>query len=60
MLLLSSAGFFPILLFQKILSGTLSEYQTVWIQIRTDVNKFVNKNSKSKLKVGANMDIFPL
>ena len=37
MLLLSSADFFQNQLFQKILSGTLSECQTVWIQIRTDI-----------------------
>ena len=35
MLLLPSADFFQNLLFQKILSGTLSECQMVWIQIRT-------------------------
>ena len=29
--------FFKIYYFQKILSGTLSECQTVWIQIRTDI-----------------------
>ena len=33
---LSSADFFENELFQKNLSGTLSECQTVWIQIRTD------------------------
>ena len=37
MFLLSSADFFSKLTFQKILSGTLSESQTVWIQIRTDI-----------------------
>ena len=38
MLLLSSAEFFiSKLIFSKILSGTLSECQTVWIQIRTNV-----------------------
>ena len=36
MLLLSSADFFQNKLFQNILSGTLSECQIVWIQIRTD------------------------
>ena len=36
MLFLSSADFFQSLLFQKILSGTLSECGTVWIQIRSD------------------------
>ena len=34
---LSSADFFQNYLFQKILSGTLSECQTVWIQVRTDI-----------------------
>ena len=29
--------FFQKHFFLKILSGTLSEYQTVWIQIRTDI-----------------------
>ena len=33
---LSSADFFQNLFFQKILTGTLSECQTVWIHIRTD------------------------
>ena len=37
MLLLSAADFFKINFFQKIISGALSECQTVWIQIRTDV-----------------------
>ena len=37
MLLLSSAGFFQNLSFQKILSRTLSECQMVRIQIRTDI-----------------------
>ena len=37
MLLLTSADFFQNIFFQKILSGTLSECQTVWIQIRTDI-----------------------
>ena len=37
MFLLSSADFFQNLLFQKILSGTLWEYQTIWIQIRADI-----------------------
>ena len=37
MLLLSSADFFQNKLFQKIISGTLSECQRVWIQIRTDI-----------------------
>ena len=36
MLLLSSADFFSKLTFKKILSGILSECQTVLIQIRTD------------------------
>ena len=36
MLLWPSVGFFQSGLFQKILSGTLGECQTVWIQIRTD------------------------
>ena len=35
-LLLSSADFFQHSIFPKIISGTLSECQTVWIQIRTD------------------------
>ena len=35
--LLSSADFFQKYSFKKILSGTLSECQTVWIQIRTDI-----------------------
>ena len=35
---LSSADFFfKIIFFQKIFSGTLSECQAVWIQIRTDI-----------------------
>ena len=34
---LSSADFFQNQLFQKFLSGTQSECQTVWNQIRTDV-----------------------
>ena len=34
---LLSADFFFHLLFQKILSGSLSECQMVWIQIRTDI-----------------------
>ena len=37
MLFLSSADFFQNQLFRKILSGTPSECQTVWIQIRPDV-----------------------
>ena len=37
MLMLLSAAFFQSYLFQKNLSGTLSERQTVWIQIRNDV-----------------------
>ena len=37
MLLLPSADFFQNYLFKKIISGTLSEWQTVWIQIRTDI-----------------------
>ena len=37
MLLLSSADFVQNLLFQKNLSGTLFECQTVWIHIRTDI-----------------------
>ena len=37
MLLLSSADFFQSCLLKKILSGTLSECQTGWIQVRTDV-----------------------
>ena len=44
MFLLSSADFFSKLTFkkikinfQKILSGTLKECQTVWVQIRTDI-----------------------
>ena len=36
MLLLSSADFCQNYFFQNSLSGTLSECQTVWIQIRTD------------------------
>ena len=35
--LLSSADFFQNQLFRKILSGTPSECQTVWTQIRTDI-----------------------
>ena len=35
--LLSSAAFFQNQPFQKILSGSLSECQTVWIQIRPDI-----------------------
>ena len=34
---LFSADFFSKLTSSKILSGTLSEFQTVWIQIRTDI-----------------------
>ena len=34
---LSSADLFKNQLFQKILSGILSECQTVWIQIRSDI-----------------------
>ena len=37
MLLLSSASFFSILTFSKMLTGTLSECQMVWIQIRNDI-----------------------
>ena len=37
MLLLSSADIFQTQPFQKILSGIQSEFQTVWIQIRTDI-----------------------
>ena len=37
MLLLSSADFFQNLPSPKILSGTLSKCQTIWIQIRTDI-----------------------
>ena len=37
MLLLFSADFFFKINFQQILSGTLSECQTVWSQIRTDI-----------------------
>ena len=36
MLLFCLLTFFKTKLFQKILSGTLSEYQTVWIKIGTD------------------------
>ena len=34
---MSSVDFFQNLTFQKILSGTLSEFQKVLIQIRTDI-----------------------
>ena len=37
MLMLSSADFFQNLLFQKKISGSLSECQMVWIQIRTNI-----------------------
>ena len=37
MLFLSSDDFFSKLLFHKNLSGTLSECQTVWTQIRIDI-----------------------
>ena len=45
MILLSSADFLFILklLFQKIISGTLSEYQMVWIQIRNEASKEIVK-----------------
>ena len=36
MMLLSFADFFQNQLFQKLLSGKLSDCQSVWIQIRTD------------------------
>ena len=36
MILLSFADFFQNQLFQKLLSGKLSDCQSVWIQIRTD------------------------
>ena len=39
MLLLSSADFYQNFLFQKILSGTLSNCQIVWIQIRTKLGQ---------------------
>ena len=60
MLLLSSADFFKINFFQKNNSGTLSECQTVWILIRTDVRsvliwililfaKFISRQQNSPL-----------
>ena len=42
MLLLLSADIFSKLIFKKILSSSLSEGQTVWIQIRTDVQSVLN------------------
>ena len=36
-MLLSSNDFIQKIFFQTVLSGTLSKFQTVWIQIRTDV-----------------------
>ena len=46
MLLLSSADIFQkFIFFQKLLSGTLSECQMVWIQIRTN-----NANNKERAK----------
>ena len=34
---LSSVDFFQYFFFQKILSGIISECQTIWTQIRTDI-----------------------
>ena len=62
MLLLSSGDFFQNQLFQKILSGTLSECQTVWIQIRTDILlvliwvQTVCKCNQQTTKVAASME----
>ena len=48
MILLWSAVFFQNQPFQKILSGKLSECQTVWIQIRTDIILFAKVSSRRK------------
>ena len=48
--LLSSADFFQNNLFQKDLSRTLSEYQMIWIQIRTDTlfaNVIISRQQKT-------------
>ena len=50
---LSSADFFQNKLFQKIISGTLSECQTFWIQIRPDVIQTVCKDQQQKTKFAA-------
>ena len=47
---LSSADFFQNQLFQAILSETQSEYQTIWIQIRTD---FICKGYQQTTKFAA-------
>ena len=57
--ILLSADIFQNLVFQKVLSGTLSECKTVWIQIRTDVMsvlfwvQMVCKGYKQTTKVAA-------
>ena len=43
-LMLSFADFFQNYRFQKILSGTLSECQKVWIHIKTDIDPDLGPN----------------
>ena len=55
LLLLSSADFFHYYLSQKIVSGTVSECQIVWIQIRTDnVSPDPGSNSLQRLSADDN------
>ena len=42
--------FFKISFFQKNISGTLSECQTVWIQIRTDLGPYCLQLARKELK----------
>ena len=51
MLLLSSADFFKINFLKKNLSGALSEWQTVWIQIRTGSILFAKIISRQQVAV---------
>ena len=61
-MILSSADLFKINFYKKILSGTISGYQTDWIQIRTDIMSVliwvhtVCKGYKQMTKVAASKD----
>ena len=62
-MLLSSAAFYQKLLFKRILLGTLSECQMVWILIRNDilsvliwVQTVCNLGYKQTTKVAASME----
>ena len=59
-LLLPSGDFYQIKLLQNILSGTLSECQTVWIQIRTDFlsKLFAKVISRLQMLLLSSTDLF--